>query len=274
MKPLPRRSPDGLVTPPIGAWAEEKYQLVLCYASIVAKSMAKKAWKGLVYVDLFAGAGRAQIRNTQQIIDASPLLVLGIPNGFTKYIFCELNAENADALRKRAAAIGGSKDVVVIEGNTNANVDTILSHIPEGTLTFCFVDPFAIGPLQFATIRRLANARRIDFLVLLATGMDVNRNESRYIREDDQTVSGALGHDDWRARWPQSRIGFGDFVADEFGRSMAALGYHYNGLADTEEIDNGKNAPIYRLAFFSKHPLGDDFWKKCRRSADPNRRLF
>jgi hypothetical protein len=69
-------------------------------------------------------------------------------------------------------------------------------------------------------------------------------------------------------------MGFGDFVADEFGRSMASLGYHYTGLADTEEIDNGKNAPIYRLAFFSRHPLGDDFWKKCRRSADPNRRLF
>jgi hypothetical protein len=75
-------------------------------------------------------------------------------------------------------------------------------------------------------------------------------------------------------RWPQPRIGFGDFVADEFGRSMAGLGYHYRGLADTEEIDNGKNAPIYRLAFFSRHELGDDFWKKCRQSADPNRRLF
>lgn len=274
MKPLQRLSPDGLVTPEVGAWAEEKYQLVLCYATIVAKSMAKKPWKGLIYLDLFAGAGRARIRHTQQIIDSSPLLVLGIPNGFTRYIFCELSAENADALRRRSSAAAPKKDVVVIEGDTNGNVETILSHIPEGTLTFCFVDPFAIGPLRFATIRRLANARRVDFLVLLATGMDVTRNEPRYTREDDDTVSVAVGHDEWRTRWPQPRVGFGDFVADEFGRSMATLGYHYNGLADTEEIDNGKNAPIYRLAFFSRHPLGDDFWKKCRRSADPNRRLF
>lgn len=215
-----------------------------------------------------------RIKHTQQIIEASPLLVLGIPNGFSKYILCELNNVNAEALRKRSAAVSGSKDVVVIEGDTNANVDVILSHIPEGTLTFCFVDPFAIGPLQFATIRRLANARRVDFLVLLATGMDVNRNEPRYTSDDDITLTATLGHEDWRARWPQPKIAFGDFIADEFGRSMASLGYHYGGLADTEEIDNGKNSTIYRLAFFSRHQLGDDFWKKCRRSADPNRRLF
>jgi three-Cys-motif partner protein len=258
----------------VGAWAEEKYQLVLCYATIVAKSMSKKPWQGLVYLDLFAGAGRARIAGTQQIIPASPLLVLGIQNGFGTHIFCELDQANANALRTRTAAAAAGRRVVVVEGDTNANVDTILSHIPERSLTFCFVDPFAIAPLQFTTIRRLADARRMDFLVLLATGMDVTRNERLYTRPEDRRVSEAVGHDNWRARWPQLRMGFGDFVADEFGRSMATLGYHYSGLADTEEIDNGKNAPIYRLAFFSRHPLGDDFWKKCRRSADPNRRLF
>jgi len=67
---------------------------------------------------------------------------------------------------------------------------------------------------------------------------------------------------------------FGDFVADEFGRSMGSLGYHYDGLASTKEIRNGKNAPIYRLAFFSKHSLGEDFWEKCKKAANPNRYLF
>jgi three-Cys-motif partner protein len=200
--------------------------------------------------------------------------VLGLANGFGTHIFCELDPNNAAALRTRTAEAAAGRRVVVVEGDTNANVDTIADHIPERSLTFCFVDPFAIAPLQFSTISRLAEGRRIDFLVLLATGMDVTRNERLYTRPEDSRVSEALGHDDWRARWPQPRIGFGDFVADEFGRSMAGLGYHYDGLADTEEIDNGKNAPIYRLAFFSRHPLGDDFWKKCRRSADRNRWLF
>ena len=228
----------------------------------------------MVYLDLFAGAGRARIAGTQQIIPASPLLVLGIADGFGTNIFCELDPENAAALRARTAAAGTERRVEVIEGDSNASVDAVLRCIPERSLTFCFVDPFGIAPLQFKTVRRLAEARRMDFLVLLATGMDATRNEPRYTLTEDRRVSEAVGHDEWRARWPQPRIGFGDFVADEFGRSMATLGYHYRGLADTEEIDNGRNAPLYRLAFFSKHPLGDDFWKKCRRSADPNRRLF
>lgn len=147
---------------------------------------------------------------------------------------------NAAALRTRTAEAAAGRQVVVIEGDTNANIDTILNHIPERSLTFCFVDPFAIGPLQFSTIKRLAEARRMDFLVLLATGMDVTRNERLYTRTDDSPVSEALGHDEWRARWPQPRIGFGDFVADEFGKSMTRLGYHYNGLADTRRSTTAK----------------------------------
>jgi len=200
--------------------------------------------------------------------------VLGLPTGFTHHIFCELDPSNAAALRIRAEKTGANRHVVVIEGDTNENVDAILSHVPEGSLTFCFADPFSLAPLRFATIKRLAAERRMDFLVLLATGMDAARNEPTYTQPSKQRVSETVGHDEWRKRWPQPNIRFGDFVANEFGRSMAGLGYHYTGLADTQEIDNGKNAPIYRLAFFSRHPLGDDFWKKCRRTADPNRRLF
>jgi three-Cys-motif partner protein len=207
MKPLPRLTDDGLVTPEVGAWAEEKYQLVLCYATIVARSMAKKAWQGLVYLDLFAGAGRARIAGTQQIIPASPLLVLGLQNGFGTHIFCELDPANAEALRTRTAEAAAGRRVVVVEWDTNANVDAILNHVPERSLTFCFVDPFAIAPLQFTTIRRLADARRMDFLVLLATGMDVTRNERLYTLLEDLRVSEAVGHDNWRASWPQPRTG-------------------------------------------------------------------
>jgi hypothetical protein len=62
---------DGLPTLEIGTWGEEKYRHVQLYASLFVKSMRTK-WDALVYLDLFAGSGRSQIRGTRRIVNASP----------------------------------------------------------------------------------------------------------------------------------------------------------------------------------------------------------
>jgi hypothetical protein len=52
---------DGLLTPEVGAWAEEKYRYVRGYAEVFTTAMAGK-WESLVYLDLFAAASRATSR--------------------------------------------------------------------------------------------------------------------------------------------------------------------------------------------------------------------
>ena len=86
--------------PEIGPWGEEKYRLVRNYAQIFATSMKKK-WQCRVYIDLFAGAGRARIKESRKIVDGSPLISLGIEDRFDRYIFCENDSTNLDALTKR-----------------------------------------------------------------------------------------------------------------------------------------------------------------------------
>ena len=81
MQPLKALKEDGLPTPEIGAWGEEKYRHVQLYASLFIRSMRGK-WDMLVYLDLFAGSGRSQIRGTGRIVNASPLLILGIPEAY------------------------------------------------------------------------------------------------------------------------------------------------------------------------------------------------
>src|SRR5258708_37275432 len=95
MEPLRPLDDDGLPTPEIGAWGEEKYRHVQLYASLFAKSMRNK-WDALVYLDLFAGSGRSKIRDTTRIVNASPLIVLGIAETFDKYIFCEIDKKNIE----------------------------------------------------------------------------------------------------------------------------------------------------------------------------------
>ncbi len=106
--------------------------------------------------------------------------------------------------------------------------------------------------------------------------MDVNRNPETYANQSDQRVENFVGSSDWRERWDpaESRLNFGDFVADEFGRSMKALGYRYEGLPSTKTILNEKKVPLYRLAFFSKHRLGTKFWDECKKYTNPQRALF
>lgn len=101
IEPLKPLDDDGLPTPKIGAWGEEKYRHVQLYASLFVKSMRTK-WDALVYLDLFAGSGRSQIRGTGRIVSASPLLILGMPETFDKYIFCEGDNKYAE-LSKRGA---------------------------------------------------------------------------------------------------------------------------------------------------------------------------
>ena len=129
VEPLKPLDDDGLPTPEIGAWGEEKYRHVQLYASLFIKSMRSK-WNSLVYLDLFAGSGRSQIRGTGRIVNASPVLILGIPEAYHKYVFCERNTDLAAALETRC-----KRDFP----NRNVNVSIRLSLIcqgPAGTRKF------------------------------------------------------------------------------------------------------------------------------------------
>jgi three-Cys-motif partner protein len=205
--------------------------------------------------------------------------VLDLPNPFTKYIFCELDPPKLDSLRQRVHAAHPAADVHFVEGDCNARVDEISTLIPRYSknyrvLTFCFVDPYNLGSLSFATIERLSNSHRIDFLVLAASGMDANRNRDLYLRTDNQAIARFVGKDEWRTAWPKSRLPFGDFVADQFGLAMRRLGYVYEGLSNLQLVrSTEKNLALYHLGVFSKHPLGAEFWQKCRQSAKAQRSL-
>ncbi len=276
--PLPALADDGLITPPVGSWAEEKYQLVKCYATIFATAMKSK-WDCLVYIDLFAGAGRARIRESHKIVPASPLVVLEIPNPFSKYIFCELEVEKLSALEARVLSSYPHADVTFIEGDCNERVGEILSVIPKPrrdftVLTFCFADPYNLNSLHFSTLERLSRDRFIDFLVLLPSGMDANRNVHEYTPPDSRMIANFTGSEHWRDQWT-SRGSFGDFVADQFGSSMSHIGYRYEGLASLHLVrSTEKRLPLYHLGVFSKNPLGAKFWRECRKATDPQRSLF
>ncbi|MFQ5817164.1 MAG: three-Cys-motif partner protein TcmP, partial [Terriglobia bacterium] len=249
--------PDGLPTPEVGAWAETKYRLVALYDRLFSTGMKAK-WDTRVYVDLYAGAGYAQIRGTNRIIHGSPLLALDVPDPFDKYIFCEANSAFLQALEYRIARLFSGANVQLILGDCNDKIDEMHAAIPKSSkrhtvLSFCFVDPFNIG-IKFATVRKLAS-HRMDFLVLLALYMDANRNVAHYTSPENSKVDEFLGTNAWRQRWQdEQRKGtdFPPFLAQEYARQMEALGYLPRPMYEMKEVrSDEKNLPLYHLALFS-----------------------
>ena len=75
---------DGLRIPEIGPWGIKKYNLVGHYCNIFTKAMRGKYDK-LVYLDLFAGAGYAKVREVDRIVHTSTLVAMNTPKQFDHY---------------------------------------------------------------------------------------------------------------------------------------------------------------------------------------------
>lgn len=124
------------------------------------------------------------------------------------------------------------------------------------------VDPFDFG-IKFETLRRLS-AVFVDFVVLLAIGMDANRNYANYVEGNSTKIDEALGNAHWRDRWRAEgvrRSDFRPFLAKEFSMSMASLGYLMKSLDRMKLVRSvEKNLPLYYLALFSRHEMAYHFW--------------
>jgi hypothetical protein len=104
----------------------------------------------------------------------------------------------------------------------------------------------------------------VGFLVLLAVGMDANRNYDHYVEGQSPKIDEALGDAQWRERWKASgtrRADFRQFLAAEFSMSMESLGYLKQPLHRMKHVrSDDKHLPLYYLALFSRHRTAYRFW--------------
>lgn len=270
---------DGLIIPEVGPWGETKYKLVGGYCEIFTTGM-KNSWGKLVYIDLFSGAGYAKIKGTNRILKSSALIALSVSHKFDKYIFCEADEDKLNALKQRVSREYPQADVEYVSGDSNQNIDKIISCVPkhsseESVLRFCFVDPFSLN-LDFITIEKLSKVGKIDFLILLALLMDANRNFVYYIEENSIKIEKFIKNPKWREPFQKADIHSSDFIkflSDEYDQNMRNLGYVEPVDKHRVKIDD-KNIPLYYLAFYSKNPKGNDFYKKVEKYLSAQQSLF
>lgn len=267
---------DGLACPEVGPWAEDKYRMISLYDTLFSKGMRNK-WGKRVYIDLYAGSGFGRIKGTSTVLKGSPILALTVPDPFDKYIFCEESEELLDALRKRTERIAPTASVDYVLGDCDEQIDKICSLIPQYSstqtvLSLCFVDPFDFG-IKHKTVRKLSEFY-IDFLVLLAIGMDATRNYDLYVDGASTKIDEAIGNKDWRERWKQfaRKEDFRRFLAQEFAKSMESLQYLPQEQYQMKEVRTA-NRSLYYLALFSRNVRAFKFWQEVLKYA-PNQQSF
>jgi three-Cys-motif partner protein len=262
---------DGLVCPDVHHWAEEKYRLLGLYDELFSGGMKNK-WDQRVYIDLYAGAGFSHVQGTSTFLKGSPIIALTVSCPFDRYIFCEENEELLLALRARSARIAPDANISYIPGNCDAMIEEICEAVPKWSsdnkvLSLCMVDPFDIG-IKFVTLKRLSQIY-VDFVVLLAIGMDANRNYDYYVEGDSPKINELLGNTEWRERWKAAgapRSKFSQFLRSEFSRSMESLGYLPTPPERMKLVrSDEKNLPLYFLALFSRHKTAHKLWDQVLR---------
>jgi len=143
-----------------GPWAIMKLSLAGYYIQVYTNILGKFGTTN--YVDLFAGPGVNKIRGTQQLIMGSPLLAEFAPrrNHFTNLILCEMNNDDAEALRvilPKAIVINKDSNT---EGLTEL-VEFLKSH-PGHSLVFA--DPEGLE-LNFNTLVTVLGVTYSDVLI-------------------------------------------------------------------------------------------------------------
>jgi three-Cys-motif partner protein len=251
----------------VGAWVEDKHRLVSLYETLFSTGMKRK-WDVRVYIDLYSGPGMVRVRGTGKLLWGSPLLALQVKDPFDRYIFCESDGTALDALKRRVERLFPNAEACYVHGDCNDVVEEICSKIPAHSreskvLSFCFVDPYDLS-VKFSTIRKISE-KFVDFLTLLALGMDANRNLQHYLDPSNQKIDDFLGLPDWRDKWTRQffseGVSFPQFLAETYAKQMETLGYLPVAFHQMKLIRSDvKNLPLYHLALFSRHRLAYSYW--------------
>jgi three-Cys-motif partner protein len=262
---------DGLRLRPSGAWAAEKLDYLQRYIETFETSMRER-WQERNYIDLLAGPGKIVIRGKQEIFLGSPLLALTAHYPFTGYYFIDSDPQKNASLQTRCSASPLAGKIRIWTGDCNLLVDRVIQELKprqSASLNLGFLDPEGME-LHWETVRKLASLRRMDLIINYPEG-GLNRIMAKVFQsETSNAVDIFFGTQEWRLIYNRYQLkqlrGLHRELIDLYKSRLVDLGYQEVKLGDQVGGDEPlmrntrRNAPLYRLIFASKNPLGDKFW--------------
>jgi three-Cys-motif partner protein len=256
---------DGLITNNSKPHSLQKWATIRAYINTAMTAVKKRHWQATFYIDLQSGPGKNRIETECKL--GSALIALTTPQPFTHYRFNEIRPKAAAALRTRVSASPIRERVQVSELDANEAVNPICDEIAKidrngPTFNIAVLDPFGLE-LEWRTVRRLAQVRRMDLLINFSTS-GVRRNVGA---GNTDVIDRFFGTPDWRTVYDPR----GDSTSqrraliDFYLQRLTEFGYVFDPTQSPEDreypVKNRKGVQIYSMIYASKHELGMKLWK-------------
>jgi three-Cys-motif partner protein len=221
----------------------------------------KNQWSQRHYIDLFAGAGFARIRDTGEIVAGSPVLAANVIDEFTHLHLCEADSAKADALEARLQREKLSARWSVQRGDANEVIEKVLRAVPDrNALSITLADPYGLH-LDFSTVQSVAK-KQSDLIVLLADNMDALRNWAKYYYDNpNSSLDRFMGESGWRELLGRAGSAIAEKLRSRYCERLRGCGYLFSG---TERVKNDQGTDLYSLVYASKHRTGLKFWDSAR----------
>lgn len=182
--------------PTVGPWAKEKLDTLARYLDFYSKVLKNQPWR-TIYLDAYAGGGRAVVRTEErpategpnlfdehastdaearELIDGSPRVALSIANPFDRYVFVDPDPARVVELETLKDEYNGTRIINVLRSTAAEGVAWVLDQ-PISRRThrgIAFLDPFG-AKLDWASIQRLAGTGLFEVVVNFALSMAIQR---------------------------------------------------------------------------------------------------
>lgn len=211
----------------VGPWAVEKLQCLEKYLSAYTTILRKQEWcSDCLYIDAFAGAGRAKLRTStttaqslqvtmldeingdeeaESYIDGSPRVALGLKHPFTKYFFFEMDVERIKQLQEIEEEFSSSRKIKIVSGEANESIQNFV--LRQGiydwkkTRGIAFLDPFGLQ-VPWRTIEAISKTQAIEVIINLPIGMAIQRllpNSGEFTIEQRKRLDEYFGSSEWES---------------------------------------------------------------------------
>lgn len=224
------------------------------------RAARRKSWRHLVLIDPFSGPARIQVRGENFTRPGGCAVAWlqsqrsGVP--FTQVMVGDIDPARAEAAQTRLRAAGAPVSCFV--GPAAQTVPQMKAQVPSGALVLAYVDPYNLAFLSHAIIKELAALKAIDFAVHFSV-YDMFRNvglewSDERARFDDAAPGWRNAIDAASLSKAELRQAFFEY----WMRLIADLGFTFSRAMPL--VFNDRNAPVYRLACFSRHALPNKVW--------------
>lgn len=249
---------DGLWVEKVGPWAKEKQKIITDYIQIA--SATRRKYRHCAFIDVFSGPGRSQIRDTDELIDGSP--VAAHRQGLASHPFSSVHISDADpdllsSAETRLRGIGAP--VVPTKGPASAALPQIVKQLSASGLHLALLDPHNLGALSFDLFECLSRLQRIDVIVHVSLS-DLQRNVDRYTSNaHKQFDTFAPGwRDQISTEMNQAALRAG--IMEYWTERVVSLGLPR--ARHCELIRGTQGQRLYLLILLAKHELAHAFWEK------------